>query len=88
MEYLNPENPDDLKIILDDQIDIMLEQYSTSELFHLLSENQRLKEINKINGKNHLLFILNPEFELDEESCGYLLSFWQQIYFDYFNQQD
>jgi len=84
MEYLNPNNPDDLKIILDDQIDNMLEQISPTELFELLIQNKELKEINNISHQD-LVFILNPSSNLDQTSVGYLFSFWQQIYFDYFD---
>lgn len=84
MEYLNPEDPNDLKIILDDQIDMMLEQISTTELFELLREHQDLKSINNIT-QNELVFILKPESQINQESVYYLHSFLQQIYFDFFN---
>jgi hypothetical protein len=84
MGYLNPNDPLDMKVILEDLIDQELEQIELTELYNLLKSRKEIIETKNIIRKNELIFVLDPNYQATEESVAYLLEFWQQIYFDYF----
>lgn len=85
MDFLDPNNPSHLKIILEDLIDQELEQIELTELYDLLMKRKEIIETKNIIDKNQLIFVLSSNSTpVTEESVAYLLEFWQQIYFDYF----